>query len=83
MWMPLFLGQLTYLCVRILLKWWKGEFEMSHIRELTYFLRLQIKQLKDRIFINQAKYIKELLKKFNLENAKTISTPMAVNTKLG
>ena len=55
---------------------------MSHMGELTYFLRLQIKHLKDGIFINQAKYVKELLKKFNLENAKSISTPMAVNTKL-
>ena len=60
----------------------QGEFEMSHMGELTYFLGLQIKQLKDGIFINQAKYIKELLKKYNLENAKSISTPMAVNTKL-
>ena len=60
----------------------QGEFEMSHMRELTYFLGLQIKQLKDRIFINQAKYVKELLKKFNLENVKSISTPMVVNTKL-
>ena len=60
----------------------QGEFKMSHMRELTYFLGLQIKQLKDGIFINQAKYIKELLKKYNLENAKSISTPMAVNTKL-
>ena len=55
---------------------------MSHMGELTYFLGLQIKQLKDRIFINQAKYIKELLKKYNLENVKSISTPMVVNTKL-
>ena len=60
----------------------QGEFEMSHMGELTYFLRLQIKQLKDGIFINQAKYIKELLKKYNLDNSKSISTPMSVNTKL-
>ena len=60
----------------------QGEFEMSYMGELTYFLGLQIKQLKDRIFINQAKYIKELLKKYNIENAKSISNPMAVNTKL-
>ena len=60
----------------------QGEFKMSHMGELTYFLGLQIKQLKDGIFINQAKYIKELLKKYNLENAKFISTPMVVNTKL-
>ena len=30
----------------------QGEFEMSHMGELTYFLGLQIKQLKDGIFIN-------------------------------
>ena len=60
----------------------QGEFEMSHMGELTYFLGLQIKQLKDEIFINQSKYIKELLKNYNLENSKSISTPMAVNTKL-
>ena len=38
--------------------------------------------MDEGIFINQAKYIKELLKKYNLENSKSISTPMAVNTKL-
>ena len=38
--------------------------------------------MKDDIFINQAKYIKELLKKYDMENSKSISTPMAVNTKL-
>ena len=60
----------------------QDEFEMSHMGELIYFLGLQIKQLKDNIFINQAKYIKELLKKYNLEISKSISTLMATNTKL-
>ena len=60
----------------------QGEFEMSHMGELTYFLGFQIKQLKDGIFIGQEKYIKELFKKYNIENSKSISTPMAVNTKL-
>ena len=60
----------------------QGKFEMSHMGELTYFLRLQIKQMKDDIFINKAKYIKELLKKYDMENSKSISTPMTANTKL-
>ena len=38
--------------------------------------------MKDGIFINQVKYIKELLKKYDMDNSKSISTPMAVNTKL-
>src|SRR5262249_9078648 len=60
----------------------QGEFEMSLIGELTFFLGLQVKQLKDGIFINQAKYAKELLKKFGYEDVKPLSTPMASSTKL-
>ena len=40
------------------------EFEMSLMGELSYMLGLQIKQLKDNIFINQEKYARELVKKF-------------------
>ncbi|GKA86627.1 retrovirus-related pol polyprotein from transposon TNT 1-94, partial [Tanacetum coccineum] len=52
------------------------EFEMSMMGELNFFLGLQIKQLEDGIFFNQSKYIKEMLKKFGLEDAKPIKTPM-------
>ena len=38
--------------------------------------------MKEGIFINQAKYIKKLLKKFGMENAKALSTPMNPSTKL-
>nr|GEZ06723.1 retrovirus-related Pol polyprotein from transposon TNT 1-94 [Tanacetum cinerariifolium] len=40
------------------------EFEMSMMGELNFFLGLQIKQMEDRIFFNQSKYIKEMLKRF-------------------
>ncbi|GJU77550.1 retrovirus-related pol polyprotein from transposon TNT 1-94 [Tanacetum coccineum] len=46
------------------------EFEMSMMGELNFFLGLQIKQMEDRIFFNQSKYIKEMLKKFRLEDSK-------------
>jgi hypothetical protein len=59
-----------------------NEFEMSMIGELSFFLGLQIKQLKDRIFVSQSKYLKDMLKKFGLENAKSIKTPMATNGHL-
>ena len=49
--------------------------------ELNYFLGLQIKQRSDGIFINQAKYIRELIKKFEPENAKISKTLMATTTK--
>ncbi|WKA13292.1 hypothetical protein VitviT2T_030608 [Vitis vinifera] len=59
-----------------------SEFEMSMIGELNFFLGLQIKQLKEGIFINQAKYIRDLLKRFNMEEAKTMKTPMSSSIKL-
>jgi len=40
-----------------------NEFQMSMIGELSYFLGLQIKQLKNDIFVSQGKYIKDMLKK--------------------
>ena len=58
------------------------EFEMSMIGEVNFFLGLQIKQLKDGTFVSQTKYIKDLLKRFGLEDAKPIKTPMATNGHL-
>ncbi|GJT31245.1 retrovirus-related pol polyprotein from transposon TNT 1-94 [Tanacetum coccineum] len=58
------------------------EFKMSMMGELNFFLGLQIKQLEDGIFFNQSKYIKEMLKKFGLEDSKPIKTPMSSETKL-
>ena len=45
--------------------------------ELKYFLRLQIKQNDGWIFINQAKYLKHLFKRFKIEDGKTKSTSMS------
>jgi hypothetical protein len=52
---------------------------MSMIGELSFFLGLQIKQLKECTFVCQSKYVKDLLKKFGTEDAKPIKTPMATN----
>jgi hypothetical protein len=58
------------------------EFEMSMIGELSYFLGLQVKQISAGIFISQEKYLKEILKKFQMEDSSTVSTPMVVGCKL-
>nr|GEV86886.1 copia protein [Tanacetum cinerariifolium] len=58
------------------------EFEMSMMGELNFFVGLQIKQIEDRIFFNQSKYIKEMLKKFGLEDSKPTKTPMSTEIKL-
>ncbi|GKF17444.1 retrovirus-related pol polyprotein from transposon TNT 1-94 [Tanacetum coccineum] len=62
----------------------KGKFQMSSIGELTFFLSLQVKQKQDGIFISQAKYVAEVLKKFDLASMKTaitqIETKVAITT---
>ena len=55
---------------------------MSMVGELTFFLGLHIRQLKDKIFLSQSKYAKELVKKFGLESSKHSRTPMSTTTKL-
>ena len=60
----------------------KAMFEMSMVGELTYFLRLQVKQMDSGIYINQAKYARNLVKRFGLDNAAYSRTPMAANVKL-
>ena len=52
------------------------------MEELTFFLSIQIKQLKEDVFINKEKYIRDLLKKFILEELKVESTPMGLSIKL-
>nr|GEX24312.1 uncharacterized mitochondrial protein AtMg00810-like [Tanacetum cinerariifolium] len=58
------------------------EFKMSMMGELKFFLRLQIKQMEDGFSFKQSKYIKEILKKFRLEDSKPMKTPMSFDTKL-
>nr|GEX24704.1 copia protein [Tanacetum cinerariifolium] len=58
------------------------EFEMSMMGKLNFFIGLQIKQMKDNIFFNQSKYIKEMLKKFRFEDSKPMKNPMSSDTKL-
>ncbi|XP_072064083.1 uncharacterized mitochondrial protein AtMg00810-like [Arachis hypogaea] len=59
-----------------------SEFDMSMMRELIFFLGLQIKQIAEGIFVHQEKYVKELVKKFGLECAKPMGTSMHPNIKL-
>nr|GEW63287.1 putative ribonuclease H-like domain-containing protein [Tanacetum cinerariifolium] len=56
----------------------KGEFEMSAMGGLMFFLRLQVKQLPNGIFISQDKYVTDMLKKFDMESVRTATTPYEV-----
>nr|KAJ0210065.1 hypothetical protein LSAT_V11C400164460 [Lactuca sativa] len=60
----------------------KSKFRMSMMGELNYFVGLQVCQSPKGIFIGQEKYIKNLLKRYSMENASTAKTPMSTSYKL-
>nr|GEV94980.1 hypothetical protein [Tanacetum cinerariifolium] len=60
----------------------KDKFQMSYMGELTFFLGLKVTQKEDGIFINQDKYVKEILKKFNYSDVKSASTPVDLEKHL-
>ncbi|GKC34907.1 retrovirus-related pol polyprotein from transposon TNT 1-94 [Tanacetum coccineum] len=57
-------------------------FEMSMMGEMKFFLRLQVNQFSNEIFINQSKYILDILNRFGMENCDTVSIPMVEQAKL-
>ncbi|GJR43040.1 retrovirus-related pol polyprotein from transposon TNT 1-94 [Tanacetum coccineum] len=59
-----------------------SKFQMSMMGQISFFLGLQISQNPRGIFINQSKYAKEILKKFDLHNSDPVDTPMVERTKL-
>jgi len=73
------LVQITIHCVKSLLQLCRENFEMSMMGELTYFLGLQVKQLKHGTFLNQSKYYFDLLKTFKMEYCNEATTPIATN----
>ncbi|WVZ90010.1 hypothetical protein U9M48_036348 [Paspalum notatum var. saurae] len=58
------------------------EFEMSFMGELQFFLGLHIMQGLEGTFVHQAKYTRDILKKFNMGDSKPMTTPMSTNTVL-
>jgi hypothetical protein len=58
------------------------EFKMRMMGELQFFLGLQIKQSKEGTFVHQAKYTKDIVRKFKMENSKAMETPMSTTTTL-
>ncbi|KAJ9553670.1 hypothetical protein OSB04_017715 [Centaurea solstitialis] len=55
----------------------KSQFQMSMMGELTFFLGLQVRQCPEGIFINQSKYVHDLLKRFDVVGSNSAATPMS------
>nr|GEX12090.1 hypothetical protein [Tanacetum cinerariifolium] len=60
----------------------KSRFEMSMMGEMTFFLGLQVNQSPCGIFINQSKYVLEILNKYRMESCDPVGTPMDIKDKL-
>ncbi|KAJ0577826.1 putative RNA-directed DNA polymerase [Helianthus annuus] len=58
------------------------EFEMTDMGHLKFFLGLEVIQMKTGVFVNQAKYAEDLLRKFEMVGCKIEDTPMNANEKL-
>jgi hypothetical protein len=60
----------------------ESKFEMSMIGELSFFLGLQITQRAEGMFISQEIYLREMMKRFQMEDSKLVGTPMVTRCKL-
>nr|GEW25106.1 hypothetical protein [Tanacetum cinerariifolium] len=58
------------------------KFKMSMMRQMSFFLRLQISQSPRGIFLNQSKYAYEIIKKYGLLTSDSVDTPMVEKNKL-
>ncbi len=60
------------------------EFEMRNLREFTYFFGIQVMRdhNKGTISLGQPKYIREILKSFDMDNCNPIITPLKANINL-
>jgi hypothetical protein len=57
------------------------EFEMTDIGLMSYYLWIEIKQGKDRIFMNQEKFVREILKKIKMEDCAKVNTRVECGVK--
>nr|GEW99699.1 retrovirus-related Pol polyprotein from transposon TNT 1-94 [Tanacetum cinerariifolium] len=60
----------------------KSCFEMAMMGEMTFFLGLQVNQSPYGIFVNQSKYVLEILNKYGMESCDPVGTPMEIKDKL-
>ena len=53
-----------------------AEFEMTDLGMMYYFLRIEVLQSLEGIFITQKKYALEIIDRFQIINCNSIGTPM-------
>jgi hypothetical protein len=58
----------------------KEEFEMKDLGKTKYCLGLQIEHMHNGILVHQSNYVEKVLKRFNMDKANPLSTPMVVRS---
>lgn len=66
--------------IEITAQYLKTEFEMKDLGVSKFCLGLQIEHFPSGIFIHQANYIEKMLKRFNMDKAHPLSSPMVVRS---
>eukprot|EP00253_Pinus_taeda_P004437 PITA_04437 len=60
----------------------KEEFEMTDMGFLRYFLGIEVDQNENGFFISQARYVNQVLSRFNMQECKAAITPTVMGLKL-
>ena len=55
---------------------------MKDLGFFRYFPGIEVEKNENEIFISQAKYVEEVLKRFNMQNSKAVVTPTVMGLKL-
>ena len=58
------------------------EFDMTNLGKMRYFLGIEVMQKSDGIFINQKKYVMEVLERFEMDKSNPVQNPIVPGEKL-
>lgn len=61
----------------------KKEFDMTDLGKMRYFLRIEVMQRDDGIFIFQKKYAAEIIERFGMKDYNPVSNPLLSGQKIG
>ena len=81
----LYVGDLFLTGAERLVGWCKqqlaSEFEMKDLGLMHHFLGLEVWQCGDEIFLNQGRYVVDILRRFGMMDCKSLATSMMLNLK--
>jgi hypothetical protein len=68
--------------VTALLKDLKNDFSLKDLRELHYFLGIEVNKVLDGLVLTQEKYANDLLKRVGMSDCKPVCTPLSTSEKI-